>query len=205
MAGAPDTALCLAAEETPHGAPLRVILVTGHMALREVHAAYTIEQLCRAARLAHEGLTRWWGIERPRLAVCAFNPHGSDNGLFGDEEARVCAPAIARLRSESVEVRGPFPADTVFLRAMRGEADAVLAPYHDVGLVAIKTASFGGAVNVTLGLPFPRTSPDHGTAFDIAGSGRADPRSMRAALEMALHFARRSLTLKADSDRLTNG
>lgn len=205
MAGAPDTALCLAAEETPHGAPLRVVLVTGHMALSEVHAAYTIEQLVRTARLAHAGLTRWWGIERPRLAVCAFNPHASDDGLFGDEEARICAPAIARLRSEGVEARGPFPADTVFLRAMRGEADAVLAPYHDVGMVAIKTASFGGAVNVTLGLPFPRTSPDHGTAFDIAGTGRADPRSMRAALEMALHFARRSLTLKADSDRLTDG
>jgi 4-hydroxythreonine-4-phosphate dehydrogenase len=204
LAGAPETALCLSAEQTSLGAPLRVILVTGHMALRKVTAAYTPKRLYRVARLAHAGLQRWWGLEQPRLAVCALNPHASDDGLFGDEEARVCSPTIEKLNREGLLVSGPYPADTVFVRAMRGEADAVLAPYHDVGMAAIKTAAFGRAVNVTLGLPFPRTSPDHGTAFDIAGSGRADPSSMRAALETAVGFAARALTKHANSSRLAS-
>jgi 4-hydroxythreonine-4-phosphate dehydrogenase len=125
-------------------------------------------------------------MERPRLAVCAVNPHAGESGLFGDEEERILRPAAAALGAA-----GPLPADTVFVRALRGEFDAVLAPYHDVGMTAIKVAAFGRAVNVTLGLPFPRTSPDHGTAFDIAGSGRADPSSMRAALELASQLASR--------------
>ena len=205
LTGVPDTALCLAAEETPMGAPLRVVLVTGHMALRQVPEAYTSELLYRAARLADDGLRSLWGIEKPRLSVCAFNPHASDEGLFGDEESRVCEPTIARLRAEGLDVNGPFPADTVFVHAMGGAADAVLAPYHDVGMTAIKTAAFGKAVNVTLGLPFPRTSPDHGTAFDIAGSGRANPSSMRAALEAARAFALRALTAPSNSSRLADG
>ncbi len=202
LTGVPRTALCLAAEETPHGSPLRVVLVTGHMALSRVPEAYTAEGLEAVARLTHRELRRLWGIDDPRIAVCAFNPHASDGGLFGDEEARICAPTIERTRRDGIEVDGPFPADTVFVRAMRGEFDAVLAPYHDVGMVAIKTAAFGRAVNVTLGLPFPRTSPDHGTAFDLAGSGRADTSSMRAALAAAVQFARRSLTAQSNSDRL---
>ena len=205
LTGVPDTALCLAAEETPMGAPLRVVLVTGHMALRQVPEAYTSELLYRAARLADDGLRSLWGIEKPRLSVCAFNPHASDEGLFGDEESRVCEPTIARLRAEGLDVNGPFPADTVFVHAMGGAADAVLAPYHDVGMTAIKTAAFGKAVNVTLGLPFPRTSPDHGTAFDIAGTGRADPSSMRVALEAARAFALRALTAPSNSSRLADG
>ncbi|UCF21664.1 MAG: 4-hydroxythreonine-4-phosphate dehydrogenase PdxA [Gemmatimonadota bacterium] len=199
LTGAPATALCLAAETTPLGFPLRVVLVTGHLALRDVPTAYTVERLLRVARLAHSDLGRWWGLSRPRLSVCALNPHASDDGLFGDEETRVCVPAIDRLRGEGLDVAGPDPADTVFVNAMRGAADAVLAPYHDVGMTAIKTAAFGGAVNVTLGLPFPRTSPAHGTAFDIAGSGTADPSSMRAALEMAARLARRALTSGPDA------
>ncbi len=199
------TALCLAADETPHGGPLRVVLVTGHMALAQVPEAYTVDRLHSIALLTRSEMTRLWGIEAPRLAVCAINPHASDDGLFGHEEARVCRPAIDWLRSEGIDASGPFPADTVFVRAMQGEFDAVLAPYHDVGMVAIKTAAFGGAVNVTLGLPFPRTSPDHGTAFDIAGTGRADAGSMRAAIEAAMSFARRSLTLGANSSRLADG
>jgi 4-hydroxythreonine-4-phosphate dehydrogenase len=190
----PGTALCLAAERTSLGAPLRVVLVTGHLALRQAPEAYTVERLVAVGRLTQDGLQTWWGLERPRLAVCAFNPHAGDGGLFGDEETRVCRPAIERLRASGVHVDGPHPADTVFTRAMRGEFDAVLAPYHDVGMTAIKTAAFGRAVNVTLGLPFPRTSPDHGTAFDIAGTGRADPASMRIALEAAARFAARTLT-----------
>ena len=117
--------------------------------------------------------------------MCALNPHAGEGGLFGDEDAQVLAPA-----AETLGAAGPLPADTVFVRAIKGEFDAVLAPYHDVGMTAIKVASFGQAVNVTLGLPFPRTSPDHGTALDIAGKGIADPASMRKALELAITLAR---------------
>lgn len=202
LVGTPKTALCLSAERTRLGSPLRVVLATGHVPLRSVPRLYTIDVLCSVGHLTHDGLRRWWGVERPRLAVCAINPHASDSGLFGDEESRVCEPAIARLLAEGLRVDGPYPADTVFLRAMKGEADAVIAPYHDVGMAAIKTACFGAGVNVTLGLPFPRTSPDHGTAFDIAGTGKADPASMRAALELALSFVGRILTSKTESNRL---
>jgi 4-hydroxy-L-threonine phosphate dehydrogenase PdxA len=140
----------------------------------------------RTGKVVQLALRDWWGIGRPRLALCALNPHAGESGLFGDEEARILGPAAAVLQAA-----GPFPADTVFVRAMRGEFDAVLAPYHDVGMTAIKVAAFGRAVNVTLGLPFPRTSPDHGTAFDIAGTGKADPSSMRAAIELAVRLASR--------------
>ena len=203
LAGVPETALCLAADETPLGSPLRVVLVTGHMALREVADAYTAERLQRIALLAHAGLQRWWGLASPRLAVCSFNPHASDGGRFGDEEERIIAPSIRSLRERGVQVEGPYSADTVFVRAMQGRFDAVLAPYHDVGMTAIKSAAFGRAVNATLGLPFPRTSPDHGTALDIAGRGVADPTSMRAALELAIRFARRALTATADAGRFS--
>ena len=121
----------------------------------------------------------------PRIALCAFNPHASDGGIFGDEEQRIYAPALERLRSEGIAAHGPIPADTVFNRALRGEFDAVVAPYHDVGMAAFKTIAFGSGVNVTLGLPFPRTSPDHGTAFDIAGTGRASHVNMLAAIAYA--------------------
>ncbi len=202
LTSAPSTALCLAAERTTLGGALRVVLVTGHLALRQVPDAYTADRLEAVAQLAQADLGQWWRLEKPRLFVCALNPHASDDGLFGDEEARICAPTIERLRGAGIDVDGPFPADSVFRRAMQGEADAVLAPYHDVGMTAIKTAAFGGAVNVTLGLPFPRTSPDHGTAFDIAGSGRADPSSMRSALELAARFASLALTSVPDPRRL---
>ncbi len=205
MTGTPKTVLCMAVDKTPRGSPLRVMLVTNHVPLRQVPEIYTVDLLCTTGRISHDGLRRWWGIEQPSLAVCAFNPHASEHGIFGDEEARVCEPAIAQLNAEGIDARGPIPADTVFHRAMRGEFDAVLAPYHDIGMTAIKTAAFGGAVNVTLGLPFPRTSPDHGTAFDIARSGRADASSMRSALEAAVHFARGALTSSSGPDRLRSG
>ena len=127
-----------------------------------------------------------FGVAEPRLALCALNPHAGESGLFGDEDERVLKPA-----AEALGAAGPLPADTVFVRALRGEFDAVLAPYHDVGMTAIKVAAFGRGVNVTLGLPFIRTSPDHGTAFDIAGQGRADPSSMRTAIELAIELAGR--------------
>jgi 4-hydroxythreonine-4-phosphate dehydrogenase len=180
LAGGVDVAMMLASDE------LRVVLVTTHVPFRDVPALLTRERVIRTGETTARGLREWWGIERPRLALCAVNPHAGEGGLFGDEEARVLAPA-----AEALGAAGPLPADTVFVRAMRGEFDAVLAPYHDVGMTAIKVAAFGRAVNVTLGLPFPRTSPDHGTALDIAGTGRADASSMRAALELAVRLAER--------------
>jgi 4-hydroxythreonine-4-phosphate dehydrogenase len=191
LTGAADVVMMMAAERTALGGPLRVVLATTHLALRDVPAALTAELLVRQARLTEEGLRRLWGIERPRIALCAVNPHASDGGLFGDEEARIVEPALRALAEAGVQARGPIPADTVFTRAVRGEFDAVVAPYHDVGMAAFKTAAFGAGVNVTLGLPFPRTSPDHGTALDIAGKGVADPSSMKEAILLAVRLAQR--------------
>jgi 4-hydroxythreonine-4-phosphate dehydrogenase len=167
---------------------LRVVLVTTHLPLRDVASRITTERVVRTGRIADAALRRWWAIERPRLAVCALNPHAGESGLFGDEDERLLRPA-----AEQLGAAGPLPADTVFVRALKGEFDAVLTPYHDVGMTAVKVAGFGTGVNVTLGLPFPRTAPDHGTAFDIAGKGLADPRSMRAALELAVELAKRNV------------
>lgn len=168
----------------PGGNPLRVVLATTHIPLRSVPDAVTVEAIGAVADVTRRYLSEWLGILQPRLALCGLNPHLGDGGRFGDEDQRVLAPA-ARLYG----LHGPFPADTVFVRAMRGEFDAVVAPYHDVGMTAIKVASFGGAVNVTLGLPFPRTSPDHGTAMDIAGQGVADPSSFLAAIRLCAEIA----------------
>ena len=191
LAGAADVVMMMAAERTALGGPLRVVLATTHLALRDVPAALTADLLVRQARLTEDGLRRLWGIERPRIALCAVNPHASDGGLFGDEEARIVEPALRALVEGGMDARGPVPADTVFTRAVRGEFDAVIAPYHDVGMAAFKTAAFGAGVNVTLGLPFARTSPDHGTALDIAGTGRADPSSMKEAILLAVRLSRR--------------
>jgi len=155
---------------------LRVVLATTHIPLRRVVETLSADSIIEAARLTREGLQQWFGIAEPRIALCALNPHAGDGGRFGTEDDKLLAPA-----ARAAGIEGPFPADTVFVRAMRGEFDAVIAPYHDVGMTAIKVASFGSAVNVTLGLPFPRTSPDHGTALDITGQDRADPSSMIAA------------------------
>jgi 4-hydroxythreonine-4-phosphate dehydrogenase len=182
LSGGVDVAMMLAT-----GA-LRVVLVTTHLPLRDVPGQVTTERVVRVGRIAVAGLRRWWGIERPRLAVCALNPHAGESGLFGDEDERVLRPA-----AETLGAAGPLPADTVFVRALRGEFDAVLAPYHDVGVTAVKVAGFGRGVNVTLGLPFLRTAPDHGTALDIAGKGVADPGSMRVALELAVELSRGDL------------
>ena len=165
---------------------LRVVLVTTHLPLRDVPRALTADRIERSARVAREGLRLWFGIASPRLALCALNPHAGDGGRFGREDEELLVPA-----ARAAGIAGPFPADTVFVRAMRGEFDAVLAPYHDVGMTAVKVASFGSAVNVTLGLPFPRTSPDHGTALDIAGKGLADASSMKMAVIMCAEIARR--------------
>lgn len=187
--GVTDVVMLMAAERTTLGGPLRVVLATTHIPLADVPRELTVERLVTQARITAHGLRAGWNLPAPRLALCAFNPHASDGGLFGDEEARIYAPALDALHAEGFNVRGPVPADTVFLRAARGEFDAVIAPYHDVGMAAFKTAAFGHGVNVTLGLPFPRTSPDHGTALDIAGGGTADPTSMVEALTLAARLA----------------
>ena len=180
LAGNVDVAMMLAAEA------LRVVLVTTHVPLSRVTQLLTTQLVVRIGRVTLRALQDWFGIAEPRLAVCAVNPHAGEGGLFGDEDTAVLVPAAQQLGAA-----GPLPADTVFLKASRGEFDAVLAPYHDVGMTAIKMAAFGSAVNVTLGLPFVRTSPDHGTAFDIAGKGIADSSSMRKAVELAVELANR--------------
>ncbi|HET9983557.1 MAG TPA: 4-hydroxythreonine-4-phosphate dehydrogenase PdxA [Longimicrobiales bacterium] len=189
LAGDVDVVMLMDAETTGLGGPLRVVLATTHLPLAQVPAALTSELIVAQARITAAGLREGWGIARPRLAVCAVNPHASDGGLFGDEEARILEPALRTLRGEGIDAAGPIPADTVFVRAIRGEFDAVVAPYHDVGMAAFKTAAFGSGINVTLGLPFVRTSPDHGTALDIAGRGIADPGSMIEALRLAARLA----------------
>jgi 4-hydroxythreonine-4-phosphate dehydrogenase len=180
LTGASQVAMMLASDR------LRVVLVTTHLSLRDALAILTPERIAAVADVTRAGLRDWFGIAEPRLALCAVNPHAGEGGMFGHEEEKVLRPA-----AEASGLAGPFPADTVFVRAMKGEFDAVLAPYHDVGMTAIKVASFGKGVNVTLGLPVPRTAPDHGTAVDIAGRGLADPSSMREAVSVATRIARR--------------
>ena len=181
-------AMMLAATRPASGMPnpLRVVLATTHVPLRDVPRLLTREVILDAARVTREGLRDWFGIEAPRIALCALNPHAGDGGRFGREDDLLLAPA-----AREAGIAGPFPADTVFVRAMRGAFDAVIAPYHDVGMTAIKVAAFGSAVNVTLGLPFPRTSPDHGTALDIAGQGLADPSSMIESILLCAEIVQR--------------
>jgi 4-hydroxythreonine-4-phosphate dehydrogenase len=191
LSGRKSVAMLMTAESTALGGPLRVVLATIHLPLSAVPNALTSALLVEQGLLAHEALTCSWQIREPRLALCAMNPHASDGGMFGDEEFRIMRPAIEELNAHGVRTAGPIPADTVFVRALRGEFDAVIAPYHDVGMAAFKTAAFGHGVNVTLGLPFVRTSPDHGTAIDIAGKGTADSSSMEEAIRLAVRLIQR--------------
>ena len=181
-------AMMLAATRAGAGAvnPLRVVLATTHLPLRDVPRFLTADAITSAAEVTRNGLREWFGVAEPRIALCALNPHAGDHGRFGSEDDDLLAPA-----ARAAGIAGPFPADTVFVRAMRGAFDAVIAPYHDVGMTAIKVAAFGSAVNVTLGLPFPRTSPDHGTALDIAGKGMADAGSMIEALILCAQITAR--------------
>ena len=190
LAAASEVGMVMCAERTELGGPLRVLLATTHVPLSRVSTLLDSRMLTDKTSLLDEALRLDWGLSQPRIALCAFNPHASDGGLFGDEEARVYAPALLTLQERGLAVTGPIPADTVFRRTLDGEFDAVVAPYHDVGMAAFKTVSFGGGVNVSIGLPFIRTSPDHGTAFDIAGSGSADPSSMTEAILLAARLAR---------------
>ncbi len=173
-------------------ANLRVVLISTHVPLAEAIRMVERDRIVRVVSLTHRELRRW-GIERPRIAVAALNPHGAEGGLFGVEEASEIVPAIDECHGrDGMDVRGPFSADTIFLRASRGEFDAVIACYHDQAMIPVKCLSFGEAVNVTLGLPFIRTSVDHGTAFDIAGRGLAEHSSMVAAITLAAELVSRA-------------
>jgi 4-hydroxythreonine-4-phosphate dehydrogenase len=185
LAGGVDVAMMLACPE------LRVVPVTIHLSLAEAVRTLDSVKIIRVGRLAAAGLKTLFGIDRPRLAVAGLNPHAGEQGSMGDEEDRVIAPAIEALKRDGIDARGPVPADTLFHAAARATYDAALCMYHDQALIPIKTVDFAGGVNVTLGLPFVRTSPDHGTALDIAGTGRADPASLIAALRLADDMARR--------------
>jgi 4-hydroxythreonine-4-phosphate dehydrogenase len=169
---------------------MRVALATTHLPLRDVSDAITIESLCEIGAILHRDLGRWWGISAPRIAVCGLNPHAGEGGHLGDEEIRVIAPAVARLRERGILVTGPVPADTIFVPRLLAGYDVVLAMYHDQGLPVVKHAGFDHAVNVTLGLPILRTSVDHGTALELAGTGRADASSLLAAIRLALSMVR---------------
>ena len=171
--------------------PLRVVLATTHIALRNVFAQLTAERIATTIRVTARGLRELFGIEQPRIAVAALNPHAGDGGRFGSEESEIIAPAIESANAEGITCTGPIPPDTVFHRALAGQFDAVVVMYHDQGLIPIKTFFFDMAVNVTLGLPVIRTSADHGTAYDIAGKGEAGGGSMFEAIRMAAQIARR--------------
>jgi 4-hydroxythreonine-4-phosphate dehydrogenase len=170
---------------------LRVALATTHLPLKDVSAAITIESLTRIVTIMDHDLKKWWGIAQPRIAVCGLNPHAGEGGHLGDEEIRVIAPAIQQLTAAGLKVSGPLPADTAFVPRVLAGYDAVLAMYHDQGLPVIKHAGFDTAVNITLGLPILRTSVDHGTALDLAGTGRADPSSLASAITLAIELANR--------------
>lgn len=178
VAARPDVAMMFV------GGALRVALLTIHRSLRSVPDAVTAAEVGRVVRLVHRELPRF-GATRRRIGLCGLNPHAGENGLFGREELDVMGPAAAALRAEGLDLHGPLPADSLFVRASRGEFDAVVAGYHDQGLIPVKLLAFGHAVNVTLGLPFVRTSVDHGTGFDIAEKGVADGRSLLEAWKLA--------------------
>jgi 4-hydroxythreonine-4-phosphate dehydrogenase len=185
LTGAPHVAMMF---DSP---ALKVVLATVHIPLADVPRALTQASLETTIALTARELPRF-GIARPRIAVAGLNPHAGEHGLFGHEEERAIGPAIDACRSRGIDVSGPYPGDTVFVRARRGDFDVVVACYHDQGLIPVKLVAFGQAVNVTLGLPIIRTSVDHGTAFDIAGKGVADPESMITAVLLAVRLARGS-------------
>lgn len=182
LAGGLETHMMLASEA------LRVVPVTLHQSLKSAIEDLGPAKIIAAARAAHEALRSQFGIAEPRLAVCGLNPHAGENGTMGREDEDVVRPAVEALRAEGIRIRGPLPADTLFHAGARATYDCVLGMYHDQVLIPIKALAFDSAVNVTLGLPFVRTSPDHGTAFDIAGQGKADPSSMLAAMRLAIRL-----------------
>ena len=173
------------------GGPLKIMFVTTHVSLKRVPATLSAKGIEKAIRLAHMGLREYFGISKPRIGVAALNPHAGDGGLFGDEEDRYIVPATRRARAAGMRVSPPVPADTLFVYAQQGRYDGVVAMYHDQGLIPLKLIAFGKCVNLTVGLPILRTSVDHGTAFDIAGMGKADPGSLIEAVALAAQIVKR--------------
>jgi 4-hydroxythreonine-4-phosphate dehydrogenase len=171
------------------GGPLKVVLATVHIPLMGLWGKLNIGTVFHPIELVNQALIEMFDIPHPRIAVAGVNPHASENGQFGDEEERIISPAILMARDQGIDVAGPYPPDTVFMKARDGHFDAVVAMYHDQGLIPVKLLAFDQAVNLTIGLPIIRTSPDHGTAFDIVGRNRANPGSMRAAIELAIDLA----------------
>lgn len=187
LTGADHVVMLLAAQE------MRVALATTHLPLAEVPGAITADRLRQTLRILHDDLQNRFGIEQPRISVLGLNPHAGESGKLGLEEIQIIIPVMEELRGQGMQLTGPLPADTAFGPAIRESTDAYLAMYHDQGLPVLKFASFGNAVNITLGLPIIRTSVDHGTAFDIAGTGDADGGSMEAAVSQAIALANRSV------------
>jgi 4-hydroxythreonine-4-phosphate dehydrogenase len=171
---------------------LAVVPVTVHLPLKDVIGALTTDLIVTTGRIVARDLNRRFAIARPRLAVAGLNPHAGEDGTLGDEDLAVVRPAVEQLKAEGIDARGPIAADSMFHAAARATYDAALAMYHDQALIPIKALAFDHAVNVTLGLPFVRTSPDHGTAFDIAGTGQADPTSLIAAIALAARLSARA-------------
>lgn len=171
------------------GGPLKIMFTTTHVAINALSPLLTTERIAKAIRLAHLGLTKYFGIARPRIGVAALNPHAGEHGLFGDEEATSIAPAVQLARAAGIKASDPLPADTLFGKAARGSYDGVVAMYHDQGLIPLKLVAFGTCVNLTVGLPIIRTSVDHGTAYDIAGKGVAEHGSLLEAVKVAARLA----------------
>ena len=193
LTDSPEYVMMLAGER------LRVSLATIHCALKDVPSILSEEMVYRTIVITARALVEDFGLENPNLAVAALNPHGGEEGLFGTEDEEIVRPSVKRARGEGFHVVGPFPSDTLFYKAASGQFDAVVAMYHDQGLIPLKLLHFSDAVNVTLGLPIIRTSVDHGTAYDIAGKGQADESSLKAAIKMAAMMVRN----RAASGRIT--
>src|SRR3954462_5674716 len=187
------------------GGPLKVVLATVHVPLNSLWGRLNIGAVFQPIELIHEALVNWFDIPKPRIAVAGVNPHASENGQFGDEEERIISPAILMARDQGIDASGPYPPDTIFLKAKSGSFDAVVAMYHDQGLIPVKLLAFDQAVNCTIGLPIIRTSPDHGTAFDIVGRNKANPGSMRAAISLAIDLAIKKHKRKEDRRRSAPG
>lgn len=172
------------------GGKLRVAFVTTHIALKDVPQLITVEDVLGTIAISNNNLRQYFGIKKPKIAVCGLNPHAGEEGIFGDEERKVIIPAVEKAKKKGIQCDGPVSADTIFYKALKGACDAVVAIYHDQGAIPLKLHAFETGVNITLGIPFIRTSPDHGTAYDIAGKGIADPHSMMEAIKTAARMAR---------------
>lgn len=184
------------------GGPLKIMFVTTHVAIKDLSSVLTPERIAKAIRLANVGLTKYFGIKKPKIGLAALNPHAGEHGLFGNEEQTSILPAAKQARAAGIQVSDPLPADTLFGKAARGGYDGVVAMYHDQGLIPLKLVAFGTCVNVTIGLPIIRTSVDHGTAYDIAGKGLADAGSLLEAVKLAASLASRRVLFSSRASRM---